>query len=175
MHRYQLPTSAAVRQVAADLLAVLLIPDQFLHRGSAAMRFACLYQYDTLVPVLTVVSVQRIEQPMTRVKSFAARCFVLAIVDTLLCESTLPLLRRESSLLSGSVMRHEWLWAFMPWESRDELRRRSQKWPANYVQRYWPELMVPSQSAMRQCSNQRAYLTDRPLVVPRPAIPFSRY
>ena len=175
MQRYQLPTRAAVRQVAADVLAALLMSDQFLHRGSVAMRVACLYECDTLVPRLTVMSVQRIDQPITRLKSFAARCFALSIVDVLLFESTQPLRRREPSLLSESVLRHEWLWAFMPWDSRDALRERSQKWPANYVQRYWPELMMPAKPAMMRRSNKRPYLADRPLIVPRPAVPFSRY
>lgn len=137
--RYALGSSAQVRQVATDLLDVLLAPDRYLRHGSPLVRIACLQGHNEWLSHLTVLGKSK-NRLISRVKIFAARCFALAIVESLMFQSAHAFAQGTGALLSPQAIREDWLWALMPTTTQLRLHRLSQSWPQGYAARCWPEL-----------------------------------
>lgn len=140
--RYALSNSTQVRQVATDLLDILLAPDRYLRHGSPLVRMACLQGQNEWLSHLTVLGTSK-SRLISRVKILGARCFALAIVESLMFQSAHTLVQGPGTLLSARALREDWLWVFMPTTTLFRLRRRSKSWPQGYAKQCWPELNDP--------------------------------
>ena len=138
---YGLTEANQVREVASDLLDVLLMPDRKTRRNCVLMQMACLQGYDEWVPHLSIPSPLRTRR-FRQVRQFAARQYAFAVASELLIHSKTGLPNRcVGSLYGWATLRAEWLWAMMANHALEMLRNRALRWPENYVQRCWPELL----------------------------------
>lgn len=130
-----------VREVASDLLDVLLMSDRKTRRNCVLMQMACLQGHDEWIPHLSIPSPLRTRR-FRQVRQFAARQYAFAVASELLIHSKTDLLNRcVGSLYGWARLRAEWLWAMMANHALEMLRNRALRWPENYVQRCWPELL----------------------------------
>ena len=115
------------------------MPDHPLLRGCALMRFAALYDQADLVPCFHVC----LRGPVKRIHSLRhlrARQFAIDIVAQLLLQSHPDHVHRSiAPLMSGSVLREEWLWLLIMSGAIDALDARARQWPSEYRQECWPE------------------------------------
>ena len=110
-------------------------------RNCVLMQMACLQEHDEWVPHLSIPSPLRTRR-FRQVRQFAARQYAFAVASELLIHSKTDLPNRcVGSLYGWATLRAEWLWAMMANHALEMLRNRALRWPENYVQRCWPELL----------------------------------
>jgi hypothetical protein len=135
--RYGLRLGVQLRDVAVDVLDVLLTRQPGDQAGPALIRLAALLNVRLDAELFRVQAPYVRPHLITQLKRFDARLIALVVADALLAP---PCKDERPPLVSIDSLRDPWLPILLPTHAKERLRKKARCWPAEYVDQRWPEL-----------------------------------